>query len=121
MPSKGTLYLLDDVALVRKVLRLHLEKLNYHVEEFTSAQAVLTATQLHRPQAVFVNCKTQEFDAFAFIAQLRALLPPEKVKIVMIFSERDVGAMAKGLHLGATDYLLKPFDLAHLLEITNRF
>ena len=49
-------------------------------------------------------------DGFHFLRELRKSPGGAKPKVVICSPENDVAIVARGMHSGADDYILKPFD-----------
>ena len=100
----------DDSAVVRKVARLLLESLQIHAEEASDGETALVACDKHMPDAVIVDWRMPGMDAMEFTQTLRRRPGGQGTKILFCTSQNDVAHIARAMHAGATDYLLKPFD-----------
>ena len=49
-------------------------------------------------------------DGYDFLKALRQTPGGEKPKVLFCTTENDVGAIARALHAGADEYIMKPFD-----------
>ena len=60
----------------------------------------LLLTDLHMPK----------MDGYDFLKALRRLPGGDKPKVVFCTTENDVAHIARALHAGANEYIMKPFD-----------
>ena len=51
-------------------------------------------------------------DGFNFLQELRKMPGGAKPKVVFCTTENDVAHIARAMHAGADDYVMKPFDQA---------
>jgi two-component system, chemotaxis family, chemotaxis protein CheY len=100
----------DDSAVIRKVARRLLEDLHIRVFEATDGPAGLAACEQRMPHAIIVDAHMPQMDVFEFLNELRRMPEGATPKVLFCSVENDVGPMAKALHAGADDFLLKPFN-----------
>jgi two-component system chemotaxis response regulator CheY len=62
------------------------------------------------PDALFVDGNMPVLDGFEFLKMLRRMPGGEKPKIVFCTNEHDVSQIARAMHAGADDFIMKPFD-----------
>ncbi|NNG02502.1 MAG: PleD family two-component system response regulator [Inquilinus sp.] len=84
-----------------------------HCEELTAVETCREA--LERAQAgdyelVVVSLSMQSEDALRLCSQLRSHEATRQTPILLMASEGELPRIAKGLELGANDYLLRPLD-----------
>ncbi len=58
-------------------------------------------------------------DTLRFVSQCRSNDPLRQLPILLVAAARDLPRLAKGLDLGANDYLVRPVDRNELLARTN--
>ena len=68
---------------------------------------------------VIAGLTAADDEALRFVAQCRASDLFRQLPILLIAAERDLPRLAKGLDLGANDYLVRPIDRNELLARTN--
>ena len=49
-------------------------------------------------------------DGYEFLRMLRRMPDGDRPKVVFCTSENDVAHIARALHAGANEYIMKPFD-----------
>ena len=100
----------DDSSVIRKVARRILEDLSFTITEAEDGQQALERCQAEMPDAILLDWNMPVMDGLEFLAQLRQLQNGEKPKVVFCTTENDVAHIARALHAGANEYIMKPFD-----------
>ena len=100
----------DDSPVVRKIARRILEGMNFQTAEAGDGQQALNACSFLMPDAIIVDWSMPVLDGFDFMKQLRRMPGGDKPKILFCTSEYDVAQIARAMHAGADDVLMKPFD-----------
>jgi two-component system, chemotaxis family, chemotaxis protein CheY len=102
----------DDSPVIRKVARRILEGMDFQVEEAEDGQQALAHCQRRMPDAVLVDSVMPGMDGYEFLKTLRRTAGGSAPKVLMWNTEHDVALMARAIHSGADDVLMKPFDRA---------
>jgi two-component system, cell cycle response regulator len=68
---------------------------------------------------VIASLTAPDGDTLRFVSQWRASELCRQLPILLIAAERDLPRLAKGLDLGANDYLVRPVDRNELMARTN--
>ena len=100
----------DDSAVIRKVARRILEGLAFRVSEAEDGEQALRLCQSGMPDAVLLDWNMPVMDGYEFLRSLRALPDGADPKVVFCTTENDVAHIARALHAGANEYIMKPFD-----------
>ena len=104
----------DDSPVVRKIARRMLEGMRFQTQEASDGREALAACSFQMPDAIFVDANMPVLDGFEFVKEVRKMPGGERPKIVYCTSEHDVSKIARAMHAGANDYLMKPFDREHM-------
>lgn len=102
--------IVDDSAVIRKVASRILENLGLRVIHAPDGRAGLAVCEERMPDAVFIDSNMPEMDGLEFLRVLRRLPNGRKPKVLFCTSEFEVGHIARALHAGADNFLVKPFD-----------
>ena len=62
------------------------------------------------PDAIFVDSNMPALDSYEFLKRLRRMPGGDRPKIVFCANEYDVSQIARAMHAGADEFMLKPFD-----------
>lgn len=105
--------LIEDDNTLQMMMRTVLEKNNYEVESTTLGSDGLKRAESNAYACIILDMGLPDIDGTQVLKSLRS----EKIQSpVLIVSARDgVDNKVKGLHLGADDYLTKPFDFKEFL------
>jgi two-component system chemotaxis response regulator CheY len=105
-----TCLIVDDSSVIRKVARRILERLHFDITEAEDGAQALTFCEYKLPDAVLLDTSMPVMDGYEFLRALRRMPGGDKPKVIMCQVDNDVAQVARGLHAGADEILLKPFD-----------
>ena len=100
----------DDSPVIRKIARRILEGMQLQTSEAADGKQALAACSFLMPDAILVDWSMPVLDGFDFLKQLRRMPGGERPKVVFCTSEHDVAHIARAMHAGADEFLMKPFD-----------
>jgi two-component system, cell cycle response regulator len=112
---KGTILIADDSMVVRAVLRRQLEADGLTVVEATDGEDALRVCAQAHPDVVLLDVEMPVLDGHATLARLKADPELQDVPVVFLTGRVDTADVVTGLHLGAHDYLRKPFEANELM------
>lgn len=102
--------IVDDSSVIRKVARRILESLDFEISEAAEGEQALKACAARMPDAILVDWTMPVMDGYDFLKSLRRMPGGEKPKVVFCTTENDVAHIARAIHAGADEYIMKPFD-----------
>ncbi len=105
-----TCLVVDDSSVIRKVARRILERLEFQIVEAEDGEQALDACKSNMPDAVLLDWNMPKMDGYEFLRNLRRLPNGDWPKVVFCTTENDVAHIARALHAGANEYIMKPFD-----------
>jgi two-component system chemotaxis response regulator CheY len=105
-----TCLVVDDSSVIRKVARRILEGLQFTIQEAEDGQQALDCCRRTMPDAVLLDWNMPVMDGYDFLKALRRLPGGDQPKVVFCTTENDVVHIARALHAGANEYIMKPFD-----------
>ncbi len=105
-----TCLVVDDSSVIRKVARRILEGLDFEIAEAENGEEAIEACRLQIPDAILLDWNMPKMDGYEFLRMLRRLPGGDKPKVVFCTTENDVAHIARALHAGANEYIMKPFD-----------
>ena len=100
----------DDSSVIRKVARRILEGLSFEIVEAEDGRQAYNACSQRMPDAILLDWNMPEMDGFQFLQHLRRMEDGKKPKVVFCTTENDVSQIARAIHAGADEYVMKPFD-----------
>jgi two-component system chemotaxis response regulator CheY len=105
-----TCLIVDDSSVIRKVARRILEGLEFKISEAEDGEEALNVCRAQMPDAILLDWNMPKVDGYEFLRMLRRLPQGDKPKVVFCTTENDVAHIARALHAGANEYIMKPFD-----------
>ena len=105
-----TCLIVDDSSVIRKVARRILEGLDFEIAEAENGEEAIEACRRQMPEAILLDWNMPKMDGYEFLRVLRRLPGGDRPKVVFCTTENDVAHIARALHAGANEYIMKPFD-----------
>jgi two-component system chemotaxis response regulator CheY len=105
-----TCLVVDDSSVVRKIARSILEDMDFQITEAEDGEQALESCRATMPDAVLLDWNMPVMDGYEFLGNLRRMPGGDAPKVVFCTTENDVAHIARALHAGANEYIMKPFD-----------
>ncbi|MGE0062768.1 MAG: PleD family two-component system response regulator [Xanthobacteraceae bacterium] len=105
-----TCLVVDDSSVIRKVARRILETLNFQILEAEDGEQAIEACRRELPDVILLDWNMPRMDGYEFLRALRRMPGGDTPKVVFCTTENDVAHIARALHAGANEYIMKPFD-----------
>jgi two-component system chemotaxis response regulator CheY len=105
-----TCLVVDDSSVVRKVARRILEGMQFEITEAEDGQQALDCCRQVMPTAILLDGTMPVMDGYDFVRALRKLPGGDAPKVIFCTTENDVVHVARAMHAGANEYIMKPFD-----------
>jgi two-component system, chemotaxis family, chemotaxis protein CheY len=100
----------DDSAVIRKVARRILESLDFETSEAEDGQEALQRCSERMPDVILLDWNMPVMDGYEFLKVLRRSPNGRDPKVVFCTTENDIAHIARAMHAGADEYVMKPFD-----------
>ena len=114
----STILVVDDKELLRDSIGVTLQRAGYTVVSATDGNAALESISRKRPDAVVTDLKMPGLTGIELIERVRA--SDEDLPIVLMTAYGTVESAVQAMKLGATDYILKPFEGDQLVISVKR-
>lgn len=110
----------DDSAFMRNSLKSILQANGYNIvaEAGNGFEAVVKYREL-RPDFITMDIIMPQSDGIEAIMKLKKIDPDVKVAIISCVNSRET--IIKALKAGAKSFILKPFNIAKILETLSKF
>lgn len=106
------LLVIDDEARICEILRKFLTKKGYDVSTATSVLAGIEKVKNEKPKVVFLDIRMPGMTGVEAIKRIKEINP--KIGIIMATAVVDEKVAQETIRMGASDYIIKPFDLDYL-------
>ncbi len=111
-------WIIDDDRSIRWVFEKALEREGIPHRTFSAAQDAIDKLSEETPQVVVSDIRMPGITGLEFMQQLKAKLPSTPVIIMTAYS--DLESAVAAFQGGAFEYLPKPFDVDHAVELVRR-
>lgn len=101
------IFVVDDDANIRELIKLYLEKESYDVEVFEGGEAVIKRIKNLVPDLVLLDLMMPGIDGYDTLKEIKKIAD---VPFIMVTAKDETMDKIIGLELGADDYIAKPFD-----------
>lgn len=117
---KPTILVADDEPSIVLSLQVLLQKAGYEVRVARNGDEALQSVAALTPDLILLDAMMPKRDGFDVCQTLRADPALKSLPIIMLTAKsRDVERQ-KGMALGATDYITKPFSTRDLVALVRR-
>jgi DNA-binding NtrC family response regulator len=113
---KKRILVVEDEEKLRRVLQLQLMSAGFEVDQAATAEEGLKLAD--RADMVLTDLKLPRMDGQEFLALIRR--QNAQVPVVMMTAYGSVETAVEAMKAGATDFLLKPFSLDHLMQVVHK-
>ena len=104
--------LVEDEVLISSFIERGLRAEGHSVESVDRGDQALDRVRQTEPDLVVLDVMLPGMDGFEVLGALRATDP--ELPVVMLTARGEIADRVRGLDLGATDYMMKPFAFAEL-------
>jgi len=106
--------IIDDERAIRNTLKEVLEFENYEIDTAENGRIGLEMSKAKNYDLIYSDIKMPEMDGLEFLAAAQVSCP-----IIMISGHGDIETAVEAIKKGAWDFVEKPLDLNHLLQMTK--
>jgi DNA-binding NtrC family response regulator len=113
---KKRVLVVEDEEKLRRVIELQLVSAGFDVDKAPTAEEGLKIVD--RADLVLTDLRLPRMDGLQFLSQIR--LQNAHVPVIMMTAYGSIETAVESMKAGATDFLLKPFSLDHLMQVVNK-
>jgi DNA-binding NtrC family response regulator len=113
---KKRILVVEDEEKLRRVIELQLLSSGFEVDKAASAEEGLKIVD--RADLVLTDLKLPNMDGLQFLGLIRR--QNAQVPVLMMTAFGSVETAVGAMKAGATDFLLKPFSLDHLMQVVHK-
>ena len=115
-----SILVVEDEADLQEIVRHVLELAGYRVAAASNGAEGLSLYREVSPDAVILDVNLPDMSGYDICRKIRTEGPRAETPILMCTVRSEVVGVAEGLGGGATDYILKPFEIPDLLARLHR-
>lgn len=104
------LLIVEDEQAIAALMKMHLERLGYECCVAADGEEGADKLEEHDFDLVLLDIMLPKVNGY----ELMAYIEPLKIPVIFITAKGSVQDRVRGLHMGADDYLVKPFALDEL-------
>jgi len=113
---KRKILIVDDEEVIRKILRVHLDKLGYEVKEAVDGEQAIEELAKDDFDLLICDILMPKKDGWDVIKEAKSNSKKRNMPVILLTSKNENTDMViKGYELGANYYMVKPFTKAQLL------
>lgn len=101
-----TILVVDDEPAISQVLKVYLQKANFHIEQVFHGHEALTKFEQVNPTLVLLDVMLPGVDGWQILKRIREI---SSCPVIMLTALGDVNYRLTGLRDGADDFITKPF------------
>jgi two-component system, chemotaxis family, chemotaxis protein CheY len=117
--TEKTILAIDDSRTIRELLRATLTDGGYAVVTASDGVEGIDRFNDHRFDAVITDINMPNLDGFGVIDGIRKSGSNQRVPILVLTTESSPAFKQRARDLGATGWIVKPFDDQRLLEVVD--
>ncbi len=106
----------DDAGISDKVSAAMLKRIGFEALSTRSSNEAIEMCRENFPDCILVGEKLSDTSGFNFLEELRKMPGGDKPQVIFCVGQHDALVIAKALHDGANEYLVKPFERKDLEE-----
>lgn len=116
MAAKKRILIVEDEADFRDLISHILEGKGYEALGAPNGEEGLRLYEDRSPDLVLLDVHLPDMNGFEICRRIRSQGPRPETPILICTVRSEVAPVAEGLGSGATDYVIKPFQISDLLE-----
>jgi len=107
--------IVDDEEVIRKFLKIHLNKLGYEVTEAEDGQKAIDRIGERKFDLIICDVMMPNKNGWEVVKEVKSNPKLDQIPIILLTAKNDEVDMFKGYELGANYYMTKPFTKDQLL------
>ncbi|ABJ78949.1 MULTISPECIES: response regulator [Leptospira] len=112
--------IVDDSAVFRKILNLHLSNSDFDILEAVDGQDGLDKLQSDKVDLIVSDMNMPNMDGITFVKEIKKDPKNKFTPIIMLTTESQTEVKNEGLAAGARAWLTKPFSPEELVQTIHK-
>ena len=119
MAKLWAILVIDDEEKIRQLYRSALGS-QYEVHEARDGREALLQVRAVKPDLILLDLRMPGMDGLAVLAKLKAHRRTSGIPVIIVSAKGETDSLLEGQRAGATDYLIKPFQIEELYTVIRR-
>ena len=116
MNDKIDVLIAEDSRLQAKMLKKKLEEAGYAVRWAENGKIALEMTRAQRPALIISDIEMPEMTGYEFCQAVKSHPELKSIPLMLLSTLSEPEDIIRGLHVGADNYVTKPYDAKYLLS-----
>jgi DNA-binding response OmpR family regulator len=112
--------LVDDDPVIVRLLQINFRLEGFEVDAASRGEEALQKVRANRPDVVILDVMMPGIDGWEVARQLKENPAVRHIPVIFLSARAQDEDRHRGYALGVDEYVTKPFDPAHLVEIVRR-
>ena len=116
----GRVLIVEDDEALTPLLRVSLEKVGHQVSAATDMRAAREVLLKELPDLLLLDLSLPDGNGLEFLREIRTTISV-KLPIIVLSAQKQEETVVRGLELGASDYVRKPFAIRELIARISKW
>src|SRR4030043_63890 len=112
---KKKVLIVDDEEVIRKILKIHLDKLGYEVKEAADGEQAIEELGKDDFDLLICDILMPKKDGWEVVKEVKSNSKTRHLPVIVLTAKNEDSDMFKGYDMGVNYYMTKPFTKAQLL------
>jgi CheY-like chemotaxis protein len=112
--------IVDDDPVILRLLQINFRLEGYEVDTATHGEEALERVRSNRPEIVVLDVMMPGIDGWEVLRRLKETPAAKHIPVIFLSARAQDEDRRQGYALGVDEYVTKPFDPVHLVEIVRR-
>ena len=112
---KNEVIIIEDDLDIASLLKYNLEKIGVESLLAYDGEEGLRLIKENMPDLIILDLMLPKIDGYAVLAAIKENILLSDVPVIILSAKVTPGAILKGFHMGAIDYIPKPFNIGELV------
>jgi DNA-binding response OmpR family regulator len=109
---------LESEDLLATIIKFKLLKAGHRIIRAVNPDQALSQIRIEKPDLILLDVYNNSFDGFSALREIKSDPGSREIPVIIVTSF-DEEIVAKGLEMGADDYISKPFMPAELMTLVK--
>lgn len=112
----AVIYIVEDDKDISEIETIALQNSGYETAQFATVADFFKALEKEIPDLIILDIMLPDGDGNRVVTSLRENVATKKIPVIMVTAKTSDADLAKGLNIGADDYIKKPFSVLELVS-----